>query len=144
MALANLAGSKGAKLKEFNQHLSKRGFTSVEQLQQAIAALEGKVRQARNRELGIVTTETKERPVFDLIDIPDSQLDEAQIKEKRKQRLLKAGMDARDRARLAKEEQKAEEESAAKAEEQRYSENPDAFLQEKRKDRKVLYSFLFL
>lgn len=42
-------------------------------------------------------------PVFDLLDIPDDELSDDTKREKRKQKLLKAGIDARERIRLAKE-----------------------------------------
>ena len=44
-----------------------------------------------------------------LIDIPDDQLSEAEKKEKRKQKLMKANYDARQRAKMAKEEAKLRE-----------------------------------
>lgn len=48
-------------------------------------------------------------PVTTLIDIPDDELSEAEKKEKRKQKLMKANYDARERAKKAKEEAKARE-----------------------------------
>lgn len=41
--------------------------------------------------------------MFDLLDIPDDELSDDTKREKRKQKLLKAGIDARERIRLAKE-----------------------------------------
>jgi len=45
---------------------------------------------------------TKEKPTFKYLDIPDDQLDEAQLKEKRKERMFKGAYEARERARAAK------------------------------------------
>ena len=45
---------------------------------------------------------TEEVPTFPLVEIPDHELDEERIKEKRRQRLLKAGYDARMRAKAEK------------------------------------------
>ena len=50
-------------------------------------------------------TEEKEEPNFDLVEIPDDQLNQEQLREKRKQRLLKASADAREKSRIEKEEQ---------------------------------------
>ncbi|KAK0541302.1 Nuclear actin-protein involved in chromatin remodeling [Tilletia horrida] len=59
-------------------------------------------------------------PSFPLVDVPDHQLDEEGVKEKRRQRLMKAGYDARMRIKAAKEEQaRVEEEERRKDEEQR-------------------------
>ena len=48
-------------------------------------------------------------PSFPLVDIPDHQLTEDQIKDKRKQKLNKAGYDARMRLKAEKEIAKAAE-----------------------------------
>jgi len=45
---------------------------------------------------------TKEKPTFKYLDIPDDQLDETQLKEKRKERMFKGAYEARERARAAK------------------------------------------
>ncbi|CCF60183.1 hypothetical protein KAFR_0J01160 [Kazachstania africana CBS 2517] len=59
-------------------------------------------------------TETK----FDLVDIPDSELNEEQLKEKKKQRFLKASSDARKKAKEEKERllKEAEEEKVREEE----------------------------
>ncbi|KAK0560941.1 Nuclear actin-protein involved in chromatin remodeling [Tilletia horrida] len=64
--------------------------------------------------------ESKVPPTFPLVDVPDHQLDEEGVKEKRRQRLMKAGYDARMRLKAAKEEQaRLEEEERKRDEEQR-------------------------
>jgi actin-related protein 5 len=75
-------------------------------LEQAIQSLELAIQKARNKQLGLPPPEepAKEPPSFPLLDIPDSQLDEEGRREKRKQRLLKAGHDAREKARVEREE----------------------------------------
>jgi actin-related protein 5 len=51
----------------------------------------------------------QEVPTFPLISIPDHQLTEAELKEKRKQKLNKAGYDARMRAKADRDAAKARE-----------------------------------
>lgn len=46
---------------------------------------------------------SQEIPDFSLVSVPDSELNDAQKKEKKKQRLLKASHDARERMRQEKE-----------------------------------------
>ena len=48
-----------------------------------------------------------EEQTFPLLDVPDEQLDDAGIKEKRHQRLMKSGVEARQRARAEKERERA-------------------------------------
>lgn len=59
-------------------------------------------------ELSQLTTarNTQEEPNFTLIDVPDHQLDEDGLKEKRKQKLMKAGFDARERAKAERDAEK--------------------------------------
>jgi actin-related protein 5 len=79
----------------------------------------------------------QEEPSFPLVDVPDAdvrkvsslsqglslltrhlQLDEEGLKEKKKQKLLKAGLEARARARREKEREKEEKEREEKREEE--------------------------
>ncbi|KAJ9088738.1 Nuclear actin-protein involved in chromatin remodeling, variant 2 [Entomophthora muscae] len=91
-------------------------------LDAAILTAETSLRRTREKLLGIDQPEEKAPPVFDLIDIPDDELSDDTKREKRKQKLLKAGIDARERARLAKEAELAiKEEQARKDEEFRKS-----------------------
>ncbi|CAD6888381.1 unnamed protein product [Tilletia controversa] len=72
-------------------------------------------------------------PSFPLVDVPDHQLDEEGVKDKRRQRLMKAGYDARMRVKAAKDEQaRTEEEERRKDEDQR----TNAFEQWKERKRK--------
>jgi len=57
-------------------------------------------------------------PDFSLVATPDHQLDEEGIKEKRKQRLLKAGYDARIRMKEEKLEVKRREEEERRKDEE--------------------------
>ena len=81
-------------------------------LNKKISSLNDSIRKARNRMAGIIEEEVKEEPDFSLVDVPDDQLTEEQIKKKKGQRLMKFGYDARQRAKAEKvkeQERQAEE-----------------------------------
>ncbi|ODV87940.1 hypothetical protein CANARDRAFT_26117 [[Candida] arabinofermentans NRRL YB-2248] len=88
------------------------GFDGEADLNKHMASLERSLKKARNQDIGENENEN-EPPSWPLIDIPDADLDEEQIKEKRKQRLMKSNYDARQRAKLEKEVAAKEAEEAA-------------------------------
>ncbi|GJN92559.1 hypothetical protein Rhopal_005589-T1 [Rhodotorula paludigena] len=96
---------------EYEQRLADAGFSSSADLDDYLKKLQKSLTRARNRELGI-EEENKEPPSFPLIDVPDHQLNEDDLKEKRRQKLMKAGYDARIRLKAEKDEERlrAEEE----------------------------------
>ena len=105
----------GQTKKETKRLLDEDEFKDEAQLDRMIKDMEKSVRKARNKDLGVTdNVEEEEVPAFPLLDIPDEQLDEAGLKQKRHQRLLKSGVEARARAKIEKEQEKAR-----KAEEQR-------------------------
>jgi actin-related protein 5 len=88
------------------QQLKLFGYESIGELQDAIEDEQKDL----NRMLGI--EEPKEAPDYSLVDVPDAELTTEQIKEKRKQRLLKSSAEARERIKKEKaiEEQRMKEE----------------------------------
>lgn len=105
----------GQTKKETKRLLDEDEFKDEAQLDKMIKEMEKSVRKARNKDLGVTdNVEEEEVPAFPLLDIPDEQLDEVALKQKRHQRLLKSGVEARARAKIEKEQEKAR-----KAEEQR-------------------------
>ncbi|KAG2183609.1 hypothetical protein INT43_006617 [Umbelopsis isabellina] len=117
--------------------LKESGFENEADLDATIKKLEEGIQRARNKELGIDEHDDKEPPTFPLIEIPDDQLSEAEKKEKKKQRLLKAGYDARQRAKKAKEEDKARQAEIARLEEERRINEPDEWLAELKQKRQT-------
>ena len=77
--------------------------------------------------------EDKKPPSFPLLDVPDAELDEEGIKEKRRQRLLKAGYDARMRARAEKAEEERLQAEAEERERQEQRDHPEQWLDKIRK-----------
>ncbi|CAO3614941.1 unnamed protein product [Mucor hiemalis] len=130
-AFTNLKAVKGSiKKTEWIAQLKEAGFKDEADLDDTIKQLDVAIQRARNKELGIEEVEEKEAPNTSLVDIPDDQLDEADKKEKRKQKLMKANYDARQRAKKAKEEARLRDEERARQEEQKRKDDPMQWIAE--------------
>ncbi|KAJ9475548.1 Actin-related protein 5 [Pseudozyma hubeiensis] len=121
---------------EYLKRLENDGFDNEQALDKMINKIEGALKRFRAKELGeeFIEDEKQEEPTFPLVDVPDADLDEEGIKEKRKQRLMKAGYDARLRAKAEKAEEKRLEEEALKRDEDERVNNPRAWSSKMRKD----------
>ncbi|KAJ5583180.1 hypothetical protein N7535_001800 [Penicillium sp. DV-2018c] len=94
--------------KEVRRLLEAEDLKDEAALERLIRELEKSIKRSRNKDLGIEEAEEQpEEMTFPLLDIPDDQLDEAGLKEKRHQRLMKSNVDARLRAKEEKEREKA-------------------------------------
>lgn len=79
-------------------------------LERIIRDLDKSIRKSRNKDLGAPEEEENlesQLNNFPLLEIADDQLDEEGIKQKRHQRLMKSGVEARIRAKAEKEREKA-------------------------------------
>ncbi|KAG0017311.1 Nuclear actin-protein involved in chromatin remodeling [Entomortierella chlamydospora] len=122
---------------EWMEQLKSMGFKEESDLDAAIKTTDAAIKRARNKELGI-EEEEKEPPTFPLLEIPDEELSEADRKEKKKQRLLKASYDARMRAKAAKAEETAYQEELARLDEEKREREPQRWLEELHTKRKEL------
>lgn len=96
--------------KEQKRILDDEEFKDETALERQIRDLKQKITKARNKDLGNqADEETLEEQLnkFPLLEVPDDQLDEDGIKEKRHQRLMRSGVEARIRAKLEKERERA-------------------------------------
>jgi actin-related protein 5 len=94
--------------KEQRRLLDADDFKDEAALERVIRDLEKRIRKSRNKDLGAADEEDgMEEQTFPLLDVPDEELDEQGIKDKRHQRLLKSGVEARLRAKAEKEREKA-------------------------------------
>ncbi|KAI9292236.1 actin-like ATPase domain-containing protein [Neoconidiobolus thromboides FSU 785] len=111
-SLLELKASKKVTTKSsFLKLLEDYDLNNENELEIAIKNAEKALQRAQEKAMGIEVVEEKVIPEFTLVDIPDDELSEDSKREKKKQRLLKAGFEARERMRKAKqeaEEQKAE------------------------------------
>ena len=79
-------------------------------LERIVRDLDKSIKKSRNKDLGAPEEEESleaQLNKFPLLDVPDGQLDDAGIKEKRHQRLMKSGVEARIRAKAEKERERA-------------------------------------
>ncbi|THH32608.1 hypothetical protein EUX98_g1578 [Antrodiella citrinella] len=102
--------------KDWQSTLAAEGFDNDAALDGTIKKLEASLKKARKKDVDGDEME-EEAPSFPLIDVPDADLDEEQLKEKKKQKLMKAGYDARERARKEKDREREEREAGEKREE---------------------------
>lgn len=104
-------------------------------LERVVRELEKSIKKARTKDLGGEQEEEQEAPDFSLLDVPDDQLDEAGIKQKRQQRLMKSNHDARARAKAEKEAEKARVAEDARLDEERRVNDLEGWLEDKRQSR---------
>ena len=129
---------EGQTKKEVKRLLDEDEFKDETQLDRMIKEMEKSVRKARNKDLGVSdTAEEEDVASFPLLEIPDDQLDEAGLKQKRHQRLLKSGVEARARAKVEKEQEKARIAEEARLDEERRVNDLDGWLQDRRAARAV-------
>ncbi|KAJ7051209.1 actin-like protein Arp5p [Mycena amicta] len=102
--------------REWAYKLQTEGFDDDGALEETIKKLENDLKKARKKEAA--DGEEVEEPTYPLVDVPDDQLDEEGLKEKKKQKLLKAGSEARARARKEKEREREERERVDRKEEE--------------------------
>lgn len=106
---------------EWLQRLESAGYSSEQDLDKQEKRIVSALKRSRRKDVlddGDEQPQAEEAPSFPLVDIPDHELDEESIKEKRRQRLLKAGYDARMRAKAEKDEERRQEEARRLADEQ--------------------------
>ncbi|KAJ7725515.1 hypothetical protein DFH07DRAFT_946209 [Mycena maculata] len=118
--LLNLREGKAEDSKrEWTYKLQTEGFDDDAALDETIKKLESDLKKARKKEAAADGGEdAAEEPTFPLVDVPDADLDEDGLKEKKKQKLMKAGFEARARARREKEREREEREKEDRKEEE--------------------------
>jgi actin-related protein 5 len=121
--------------KETRRLLDSNDVKDEAQLERIIKDLDKAIRKARTKDVGGDPEEEEEPPNFDLLEIPDDQLDEAQLKQKRQQRLLKSNHDARARAKAEKEAEKARIAEEERLDNERRENDLEGWLEEKREKR---------
>jgi actin-related protein 5 len=110
-------------------------------LERVIRDLDKSIKKSRNKDLGNVEEEEKledQLNKFPLLEVPDDQLDDEGIKEKRHQRLMKAGVEARIRAKEEKEREKARIAEEARLDKEHRENNIDSWVAGRRKQREEL------
>lgn len=122
--------------KEIRRQLDSHDLKDEAELEKIMRELEKSIKKARTKDVGGDPEQEEENPpVFDLIDIPDEDLDEAQIKAKRQQKLMKSNHEARARAKAEKEAEKARIEEEERLDRDRRENDLENWLEEKRQHR---------
>lgn len=118
------------------KRLESAGFDTEEDLTKAEKRVQSALKRSRKRDDGGEDDqiEPEDIPTFPLVEIPDHELDEESIKEKRRQRLMKAGYDARMRARAEKLEEKRQEAERRRLDEEERQNDPKGWCAKRRKE----------
>lgn len=123
--------------KEAKRILEGEDFDDEAQLEKRIRELDKSIRKARNKDVGDLEEEENEPPTFPLVDVPDDQLDEEGVKQKRQQRLMKSNYEARQRAKAEKEREKARIAEEERLDNERRENDPETWIEERRVARQV-------
>jgi actin-related protein 5 len=123
--------------KEAKRMLESDDFDDEGQLDKRIKEMEKQIKKARNKDVGDSGEEEQEVPTFPLLDVPDDKLDEDGIKQKRQQRLQKAGYEARQRAKAEKEAEKLRIVEEQRLDDEKRENDPDGWIEERRANRQV-------
>ena len=122
--------------KEAKRLLDAEDMKDEAALERTIKELDKSIRKARTKDVGGPEVEEEvEEPDFSLLDVPDDQLDEAGIKQKRHQRLMKSNNEARARAKAEKEKEKARVAEEQRLDEEKRENDLEGWLQERRNAR---------
>ncbi|KAH7386176.1 hypothetical protein BKA64DRAFT_135419 [Cadophora sp. MPI-SDFR-AT-0126] len=122
--------------KEIKRMLDAEDLKDEAALERTIKELDKSIRKARTKDVGGPEVEEEvEVPDFSLLDIADDQLDEAGIKQKRHQRLMKSNHEARARAKAEKEKEKARIAEEQRLDDEKRQNNLEGWLQERRNAR---------
>lgn len=125
--------------KEARKMLESDDFDDESQLEKKIKDFEKSIKKARNKDLGEPEEEEQqEEPTFPLLEVPDDQLDEDGLKQKRQQRLMKSNYDARQRAKAEKEREKARLAEEERLENERRENDPESWIEERRIARQAI------
>lgn len=97
-----MAEKSTMKKADFQKRISDNtSFETETELEAWIKRTEQEIRRKQKRAMG-EDPEPEEEPSFPLVDRPDEELTEEEIKDKRRQRLMKAGWEARVKIREEK------------------------------------------
>ncbi|KAK3049384.1 Actin-related protein 5 [Extremus antarcticus] len=121
--------------KEVRALLDEEEFKDEADLERRIKEMEKSIRKQRNKDVGDLEEEPEEPPSYPLLDIPDAELDEAGIRQKKAQRLLKSNHDARVRAKAEKEAEKTRQAEVKRVDDARREADLDSWLDERRQAR---------
>lgn len=123
---------EGETKKEIKRLLDAEDIKDENALDKMIKEMDKSIRKARMKDIGGPEVEEEvEEPDFSLLEVEDDQLDEAGIKQKRHQRLMKSNHEARARAKEEKAREKARLAEIQRLDDEKRENNLEAWLQER-------------
>ena len=125
--------------KEVRRLLETNDFETEAQLDKVIKDLDKSIRKARTKDVGGPENEEEEdEPTFPLLEVADAELDEAGLKQKRLQRLMKSNVDARARAKAEKQREKARLAEEQRLDQERRQNDLEGWIEHRRAAREAL------
>ena len=119
--------------REFQRRIEQEGFGDTSELEKEMKRLDGAIKRSKQKDLATTTSQADEEdvapPAYPLLDVPDDQLDAEGLKQKRQQRLNKAGYDARMRTKAEKEAERLRQEGIQLADDEQRIKNFDGWLE---------------
>jgi actin-related protein 5 len=134
----NLQGRlEGQTKKEIRRLLDADEFKDETALERRVKELDRSIKKSQRKDVGGSENqeEEEEPPTFPLLEVPDDQLDEAGLKQKRHQRLMKSGLEARQRAKIEKEAEQARLAEEQRQDSEKRENNLEGWLEEKQAQR---------
>jgi actin-related protein 5 len=110
-------------------------FDTESELESWIKKTEADIKRKEKKDVG--DDEPEEDPVFPLVDRPDTDLTEDEVKEKRRQRLMKAGWEARVKVREEKKKEKDRLDDIQRQEEEFRQSDPTGWAAKLRAEQEV-------
>ena len=123
--------------KEARALLDEEEFRDEQALDRKIKEMEKSIRKQRNKDVGDLEEEPEEPPSYPLLDVPDEELDEEGVKQKRQQRLMKSNHEARARAKAEKEAEKARQAEIQRLDDERREADLETWVEERRAARQA-------
>lgn len=123
----------GETKKEIKRVIESEDLKDEAALEKLIKDLDRSIRRARTKDVGgPEADEEVGEPDISLLEVPDDQLDEAGIKQKRHQRLMKSSHEARARSKAEKEREKARIAEIQRLDEEKREKDREGWLQGRR------------
>mmetsp|Transcript_13179 Transcript_13179/g.25135 ORF Transcript_13179/g.25135 Transcript_13179/m.25135 type:complete len:751 (+) Transcript_13179:207-2459(+) len=109
--------------------LAQAGFRNLDHLKRELSRSQSSLRKALRMDAETPAEEEAEAAPRDypLLEVPDAELDAEQLKEKRRQRLMKNAEEARERAKRTKEEEQAAEEAKRQEDQACFLADPERY-----------------
>lgn len=124
--------------KEVRRILEAEDLKDEAHLERKIRDLDRSIKRSRNRDVGVEEPEEPEGEMaFPLLDVPDEELDETGLKEKRHQRLMKSNVEARQRAKAEKERERLRREEEERLDREKRENDLEGWIAERRVARQV-------